>query len=183
MKPLKNRFSTADIVLAGMFAAVVFGGQFLRYNIMTPIGPTAISLGNIFILLAGLVLGPLRGGLASGLGAALYNFTNPMLLAYWPFTLVFRFTHAFVCGTAAKRRDGMLWMYAAAAAGQAVYIFLFLAQRFFWDGLILLRLSPAEAWILLAAPAITAAINGTVAVAAAPPLAFALKKALKRRTV
>jgi uncharacterized membrane protein len=159
----------------------VFGGQFLRYNISTPIGPTAISLGNIFILLAGLVLGPLRGGLASGLGAAMYNFANPVLLPYWPFTLVFRFTHAFVCGTVAKRRDKLIWMYAAAAAGQIIYFFLFLAQRFFWDGLILLKLSPAEAWILLSAPAITAAINGVIAVAAAPPLALALIKALKRR--
>jgi uncharacterized membrane protein len=178
-----KKIHTADIVLIGMFAAVVFGGQFLRHTFPTPVGPTAISLGNIFILLAGFMLGPLRGGLASGLGAMLYNFTNPLLFAYWPFTLVFRFIHAFVCGMAAKYGKKLIWMYVAAAAGQLTYIVLFLAQRFFWDGIILLGMYPAEAFILLATPAVTALINGIVAVLAAPPLALALQKALKGRKI
>lgn len=183
MEKGKKTIGVSDIVLTGMFAAVVFGGQFLRYTVQTPIGPTAISLGNIFILLAGFMLGPLRGGLASGLGAMLYNFTNPLLLPYWPFTLVFRFIHAFVCGLAAKRVKKLVWMYIAAIAGQLAYIALFLAQRFFWDGIVLLGLYPAEAFILLAVPAATALINGIIAVIAAPPLALALQKALRGRKI
>jgi len=180
---VNKKIKTSDIVIIGLFAAVVFGGQFLRYNITTPIGPTAINLGNILILLAGFLLGPLRGGLASGIGAMLYNFKNPLLLPYWPFTLIYRSIHSFVCGLAAKRGKRLIWMYIAAAAGQAVYIVLFLAQRFLWDGVIVLRLYPAEAFVLLATPAVTSLINGVIAVIAAPPLALALQKALKGRKI
>ena len=59
---------------------------------------TRIHLGNIFCLLSGLVLGPVGGGLAAGLGSALYDMTNPAYIASAPFTFAFKFMLAAVCG-------------------------------------------------------------------------------------
>ncbi|MCL2002657.1 MAG: ECF transporter S component [Oscillospiraceae bacterium] len=181
MEKKRGFIAPTDIVQVGVFAAIVYGGMWLRIQIPAPVGFTAVNLGNIFVLMAGLMLGPVKGGLAAGIGGMVFNLTHPILIAYWPFTLVFRFAHAFVCGLVSARGGKMARMTAAAAAGQLTYITLYLSQVFFWDGVVVKGLYPAEAWISLATPAVTTLINGVIAVTVAAPLTLALQKALGRR--
>ena len=65
------------VTLTAVFAALVFVSSMISVPIPVAIGDvTRIHLGNIFCLLSGLVLGPVGGGLAAGLGSALYDMTN-----------------------------------------------------------------------------------------------------------
>ena len=68
------------ITLTAVFAALVFVSSMLSVPIPVAIGDvTRIHLGNIFCLLSGFVLGPLAGGLAAGLGSALYDLTLSLI--------------------------------------------------------------------------------------------------------
>ena len=63
MESKKKAFSLYDIVMIGLMAAVVFVvTMFLSIRIPTPTGTTMIKLANAFVLLCGLLLGPVRGG-------------------------------------------------------------------------------------------------------------------------
>ena len=176
----KKPINITDIVLIGLFAAVVHGGQYIRFTIPTPIGNTAISLGNIFVLLSGFILGPVRGGLAAGIGSYLFSLTYAGHFNVIPFQLVLRFAQAFVCGLLARKSLGS--RYAAAIAGQATYIALLFTQWFFWESLVVKGLYPVEALILLFAvpfgPVVTWVINGVIAVAVVVPLVPVIKNAL-----
>ena len=67
MESKKKAFSLYDIVMIGLMEAVVFVvTMFLSIRIPTPTGTTMIKLANAFVLLCGLLLGPVRGGLDAG---------------------------------------------------------------------------------------------------------------------
>ena len=72
-----KRFSTVRLAVLGMMTALVFAGNFFRIIIPLSTGQTAFTLANIMCCLSGLLLGPI-GGLAAGLGSALYDLTNPL---------------------------------------------------------------------------------------------------------
>ena len=78
---MKQRFTTRKLAFLGMMTALVFASNYAR--IIMPIaigGRTSFTLANIVCCLSGLLLGPI-GGLASGLGSALYDLTNPLYAA------------------------------------------------------------------------------------------------------
>ena len=92
------------VTLTAVFAALVFVSSMISVPIPVAIGDvTRIHLGNIFCLLSGFVLGPVGGGLAAGLGSALYDMTNPAYIASAPFTFAFKFMLAAVCGCRFRR--------------------------------------------------------------------------------
>lgn len=70
------------IVAVALLGALVFVSSMLSVPIPVAIGDiTRIHLGNIFCLLSGFLLGPVGGGLAAGIGSALYDLTNPAYIA------------------------------------------------------------------------------------------------------
>ncbi|MBQ3049207.1 MAG: ECF transporter S component [Oscillospiraceae bacterium] len=94
-----SKFGLYDIVVIGLMAAVCFvTTYFLRIEIPTPAGPTNIKIGNVFCLLAGLLFGGWRGGLAAGIGSMFFDIVNPAYITSAPFTLVFFFMMGFVAG-------------------------------------------------------------------------------------
>ena len=101
---MKNKNSIYKIVTVGLLGALVFVSNYLSFPIPVPVGDISrIHLGNAFCLLAGFVMGPIGGGLASGIGAMLYDLTNPAYIASAPFTFVFKFLLAAVCGLIAHK--------------------------------------------------------------------------------
>ena len=79
---MKQKISTRKIVLAALMAALTVVGSGLRVTIPVDIGGnTAFHLGNIMCALSGLLLGPGLGGLAAGLGSAIYDMTNPLYIS------------------------------------------------------------------------------------------------------
>jgi biotin transport system substrate-specific component len=62
---MSNRGLIVRITLTALFAALIAGGTFIA--IPLPFSPVPIVLQNLFIVLAGLVLGPVLGAAAAGL--------------------------------------------------------------------------------------------------------------------
>ena len=75
---MREKTSTQRLALLGMMTALVFAGNYARIVLPVPVGGVpSFTLANIACVLSGLLLGPV-GGLASGLGSALYDLTNPV---------------------------------------------------------------------------------------------------------
>ena len=69
------------LALLGLMTALVFAGNYARITLPVPVGGVpSFTLANILCVLSGLLLGPV-GGLASGLGSALFGLTNPLWAA------------------------------------------------------------------------------------------------------
>lgn len=62
--PSKRKLATIDIVLCGLFAALIAVGAFLRVTLPTEPYPFTFSLQWLFVLLAGLLLGAKLGALS-----------------------------------------------------------------------------------------------------------------------
>ncbi len=205
MEKTKKTVGIADIVLVGLFSALVFAASWLQINIPTPLGNTRIHLGNVLCLLSGFMLGALRGGLAAGVGSMLFDFTNPIYIASAPFTLVFKFLMGFLCGligsrvrdaekvkyrvlnaetdtlafNVTKKQNDFVYKVVAAVTGQLTYSLLYLAKGYYWDALIVNNSTPEVAWADVIRKAPITLFNGLLAVIISVPLAIALQKALK----
>ena len=74
----KKNFTIQKMAAVGLLSALVFifSGVRIQFGEVA-----AVHLGNGFCALAGLLFGPGVGGLASGIGSMLYDFTNPAYIA------------------------------------------------------------------------------------------------------
>lgn len=182
-----KKITVHDLVVVGLMAAMVFVcTAFLKIGpIPTPAGPTQLKTGNAVCLLAGLLFGGWRGGLAAGIGSAIFDLTEPAFAPSAPFTLVFFFLMGFVCGVVSHLggRDGKdyKWNILAAAAGSGTYLVLHLGKS-----VITLVLAGSDLGAALAACGvkfITSGINAVFAVVVASALAPVLRKALEQSGV
>ncbi|MCO7125207.1 ECF transporter S component [Sporolactobacillus shoreicorticis] len=70
----KNSFGVRDIVLVALFAAVTYLGiSALRIPLPAAVGAPFIHFGNSLLVLAVLLLGGFRGGLAGAIGLGLFD--------------------------------------------------------------------------------------------------------------
>ena len=101
----KERFFTVrNITLVGVLAACVFVlTKFISIPIPTPLGKTALSLGNAMCILASALFGPLIGGLSAGLGNALVDLTDPAWAPEFYLTFINKFLMAYVAGIVMHR--------------------------------------------------------------------------------
>lgn len=125
--------STLAIVTVGILSAIVFVSNYLSIPIPISVGDvTRIHLANGMCLLAGIIAGPIGGGLAAGIGSALYDVFDPIYITSAPFTFVFKFLMAFVAGHFAKRAPSPRSFIAilGSVLGQLLYITLYLSKTF-----------------------------------------------------
>ncbi len=179
MNVSQKRKTLYRIITVGLMAALVYVGNYLQIKIPNGVLVTRIHLGNSMCLLAGLLFGGVSGGLASGIGAALYDLFDPAYITSAPFTFINKFAMGFTAGLLNRAKVGNELARAslAAVAGQIVYIVLYLIKTYF--KMILVMNSTAEAaWTAVGTNAVTSMINGALAVVISVPLYFALKKAL-----
>lgn len=185
---MKQKMSTQRLAFLGMMTALVFAGNYARIVMPVPVGGVpSFTLANILCVLSGLLLGPV-GGLASGLGSALYDLTNPLWAAECWITFLTKGAMGLMAGVAvsAGRRGpeagkatyGRYLL--SAVAGCLTYYVLYYLKDFFYNGMLLGGLQPQAAAVTLLALVPTSLFNGGVAVIAAPPLALAIREVLKR---
>lgn len=181
-EPKVSMKNTHMLAMIGVLGALCFAANYLSIPLPAIAGtPTRIHMGNVMCLLSGMILGPFAGGVAAGVGAMFYDFTNPVYFTSAPFTLVFKFMMAFVCGKIAysggadakKQRRNIL----AAAAGQLTYIILYLGKTFV-EGRFFHRLEMETVIATLIQKGGASLLNGIIAVIVAVPLAAALRKGL-----
>ena len=180
----KQRISTRKIVFVALMAALTVAGSALRITLPIDIaGTTSFHLGNIMCALSGLLLGPWLGGLASGLGSAIYDMTNPLYISECWITFLTKGAYGLAVGLVVWKAKGK-WDYGRAAvatvAGALTYAMLYLAKSYFYNGLLLKGLTPAAALTTIVAKLPATTFNAVVAIVFAPILAVAIRKALER---
>lgn len=176
----KERRTLYRIITIGLMAALVYAGNYLQIKIPNGVLVTRIHLGNSMCLLAGLLFGSVSGGLASGIGAMLYDLFDPVYIVSAPYTFISKFAMGFTAG-ALRTNNEKVRITLAAAAGQVVYIVLYLVKSFFT--IIILGGTFEAAWAAVATNAVTSTINGVLAVVISVPLYFALRTALKNTMI
>ena len=99
-----NQKNVNKLTALGMMCALVFVSNYLRITMPIAIGGrTSFTLANIMCCLSGLLLGPV-GGVASALGSALYDLTNPAYAAECWITFITKGIMGMVAGFAMKDR-------------------------------------------------------------------------------
>lgn len=176
----KDRKTLYRIITIGLMAALVYAGNYLQIKIPNGVLVTRIHLGNSMCLLAGLLFGSINGGLASGIGAMLYDLFDPVYIVSAPYTFISKFAMGFTAG-ALRNSSEKTRVITAAVTGQLVYIVLYLLKSFFT--IIILGGTVEAAWAAVGTNAVTSVINGVLAVAIAVPLYFTLRTALKHTTI
>lgn len=131
---MKNsRFTLYRIVIIGLMAAMVFVcTMFLGIRIPTPTGTTQLKTANAICLLTGLLFGGWTGGLAAGIGSALFDLTYPEWAAGARLTFIFFFAMGAICGGiahaggAAGKNKARNWV--AAICGAVGYWLLYIGK-------------------------------------------------------
>ena len=131
---MKNsRFTLYRIVIIGLMAAMVFVcTMFLGIRIPTPTGTTQLKTANAICLLTGLLFGGWTGGLAAGIGSALFDLIYPEWAAGAWLTFIFFFAMGAICGGiahaggAAGKNKARNWV--AAICGAVGYWLLYIGK-------------------------------------------------------
>lgn len=184
----KKTITTKKIVLTAMLAALTVAGSAIRVTMPIDIaGTTSFHLGNILCALAGLLLGPWYGGLAAGLGSAIYDCLNPLYIAESWITFLTKGAYGLVAGllfwnvfkanVAEKNVYGKAAL--SSAAGAVTYAVLYLLKSYL-KGIWVSGLTHSAAMVTLGAKLPATVFNGVVAIIFAPVLYVAIKAALKK---
>ena len=176
--------TTKKIVLVALLAALTVAGSALRITLPLEIaGTTSFHLGNILCALSGILLGPWLGGLASGLGSAIYDMTNPLYISEAWITFLFKGAYGLVAGLIAwsgKKKWNYVKATIATTAGALTYAVLYLAKSYFYSGLLLKGLTPDAALLTVIGKLPATTFNAVVAIIFAPILAVAIRTALEK---
>lgn len=178
----KQSISTKTLVVAALMAALTVAGSALRVTMPIDIaGTTSFHLGNIMCALSGILLGPWMGGLAAGLGSAIYDIMNPLYISECWITFLTKGALGLAAGLVIGKKDfGYGKAVIAAAVGSVTYAVLYLAKSYFWSGLLMKGLTPDAAWLTVIAKLPATTFNAVVSIIFAPILAMAIKQALKK---
>lgn len=174
--PTAGRKTLYRIIIVGLMAALVYAGNYLQIKIPNGVLVTRIHLGNSMCLLAGLLFGALNGGLASGIGAGLYDLFDPVYIVSAPYTFISKFAMGMTAGLLRTNNEKKR-VIIAAIVGQVTYIVLYLLKTYVT--IIILGGTSQAAWAAVGTNAITSTVNAILAVVIAVPLYFMLRAALK----
>lgn len=186
MKRLENAESSNTaalrLTLTGLMGALVYVATlFFKIEIVLPGDKTMVSFANVFCILSGLLLGPVYGGLAAGIGSGIFDLTGGWASSA-PFTFFSKFMMAFVCGLivwggdhTAKKLPRVI---TGAVAGSLTYFVLYIGYSYIKN--IIVGSAP-EAAFLLVLPKMAASItNAIVADVIAIPFFVAVRGSLER---
>lgn len=175
-----KKITIREITLIGIMSAAVYvSSAFLQIPIPTAIGSTRLHMGNVMCLLSGMILGAVPGGMAAGIGSMFFDLTNPAYITSAPFTFVFKFAMAWLCGVIIAKCPIKFRFMVGAALGAFLYVILYIGKSFIENRYVLGL--PFEAVILtVAQKGVVSSINAIVSVIVAVPLGRALLPHIKK---
>jgi len=183
MNGSKNRQALTMLCMAAVMAALVALGSKLEIQIPSILGTSRFHLGNVMCALSGLLLGPWWGGLAAGMGSAIFDLFDPLRIMEAPITFLTKGMYGVVAGAVYfkvfKGKSSYVNEAAASALAAVSYIAVYLVKCFFYNGLLVKGLTPDGAWLGVLEKVPSSVFNGVVAVIFAPILGVALHKAMK----
>lgn len=178
----KNPISVVTISFIAMMAAMVYVVTLFRF----PLLGSKVHFANAVCLLGGLLLGPLPGGLAAGLGSALYDaIAGGYDVVNVLITFVSKFAMGYICGLVALAvRDGgakderIDRSLVASVCGALTYVVLYMVKTFAFQRFVYGY--PMDAvGAAMVSKLIPSLINAAVAIVAAPLFYHAVLPALK----
>ena len=179
-------------VLALMCALCYIGFQFFRIDIPLGGSSTAIHFGNIFCVLAALILGGVPGGLAGAIGMGLADLMNPLYVTSAPQTMILKMGIGCITGFVAYRighintitdfKQLTKWTILSAIAGMGFNVIADPVVSYFYKNLVL-GIPSSSAKIFAAWTAGTTLFNAVVSVIIASALYLALRKATAHQSL
>ena len=182
---MNQKISTKRIAMAGLLAALTAVGSAIRITVPADlVGTSSIHLGNIFCALSGVLLGPGLGGLAAGLGSAIYDMTNPLYISECWLTFLMKGAYALAAGLVFKYLPLKEYLrdLLATTAGAVTYALLYLGKSFL-KAMVVSGLTADAALIAAGAKLPATIFNMAVAMVVAPVLAKAIRKALEQNHI
>lgn len=177
-------FSVRSITMIGVLAACVFVlTKFISIPIPTPLGKTALSLGNAMCILSSLLFGPIIGGLASGIGNALVDLTDPAWAPEFYITFINKFLMAYTAGVVMhylKFGSEKLRVCLAGLCGTLTYTLLYVTKNIISGVYIKGFTWPVAVIETLTVKLPVSLVNGILALVCAALLFFALREPLRR---
>lgn len=174
--------STKRMAFTALMAALTCAGSAIRVTMPIQIGDTtSIHLGNIMCALSGILLGPWLGGLAAGLGSAIYDMFNPMYIAEAWMTFLMKGAYGLIPGLIMLlwKKEWKAWQAAVAASGGALaYAALYLLKTY-WKSVLVKGYLHEAAMLAVFAKVPSTVFNGVVAIIFAPILAMSIRHALE----
>jgi len=183
----KSVFSVRNISLVGILAAMVFVlTKFISIPIPSPLGKTALSVGNSMCVLAALLFGPGIGGLAAGIGNALVDLSDPAWAPEFWITFINKFAMAYMAGLVMHKihlGSNKVRVWIAGLCGTACYCILYVAKNIV-SGVVVkgFTLQVAVVETLTVKLPVTL-VNGVIAVICAGALYLVLHPALRKAHV
>ena len=158
------------LTLMAAMAAIIYVVTLFRF----PLLGSKVHFAGAMCLVSGMLLGPVPGGLAAGLGSALYDaLAGGYDLINTLITFVSKFTMGWVCGwlfRSVHKEDQRLgehtaWAFACAAAGALTYVALYMLKTWVFQRYVYAYpLDTAWATLLSKLPAsLINALTGTIA--------------------
>ena len=162
-----------NTVLVGVLAAMVYVVTLFRF----PLLGSKVHFANAVCLLAGLLLGPNLGGVAAGLGSALYDLTmyNEGIVNLL-ITFVSKFAMAWVCGKIAckpEEKQPVVRVVIACVCGALTYVALYMLKTGVYGAI------AGNIWAPMVSKFPASIINAGAAIVAAPVFYHAVRPALK----
>ena len=177
---MNQKISTKRIAMAGLLAALTAVGSGLRIVIPVSIGGnSAFHLGNIFCALSGILMGPGLGGLAAGLGSAIYDMTNPIYISECWITFLMKGAYGLAAGLTWKHLKIRPYLrdLISTSAGAVTYAVLYLGKKYL-ETMIVGGVTASGAMVAVVSRLPATTFNMAVAIIIAPILSTAIRKAL-----
>ncbi|MBQ7455429.1 MAG: ECF transporter S component [Clostridia bacterium] len=165
----KKQFNAYAISFVGMMSAIVCVVTLFRF----PLGGSKVHFANAMCLLGGMLFGPFYGGLAAGLGSAIYDaFVGGYDILNVLITFVSKFAMGWLCGVIVwhkgERSESFPRAVIAAAVGALTYVALYMFKSLLLYG-----------WAGMVSRFPASILNAGVAIVAAPLLFRAMMPAMR----
>lgn len=129
-----KKWNLYSVVAVGVMAAFIFvATRLLSIPLMTPSGKVMLKTANALCLLFGILFGGVPGGLAAGIGSALFDLTDPVYAPLAWLTFIKFFLMAFLCGKiahahGAQGRNARQNLIGAISGALFLYVFFILER-------------------------------------------------------
>ncbi|MBR2823303.1 MAG: ECF transporter S component [Clostridia bacterium] len=170
----RSNASLLRLVFAAVLAAMVYLVTMFRF----PLLGSKVHFANAVCLLSGLLLGPVWGGFAAGMGSALYDLMlyNEGIINLL-ITFVSKFAMAWVCGKlyngAEEKKVDTPRLILACVAGALTYVVLYMLKSGIYGAI------AGNFWAPVISKFPASIINAGAAIVAAPIFYHAMRPALK----
>ena len=175
------------IVITALMAALCYAVfSLIQIKIPTPAGYTSFHLGNVFCVLAALLIDGVSGGIAGAIGMGIADLLDPAYVLTAPKTIILKFMIGFITGSVAHKvfkindkENNRKQVIISICAGMLFNVIAEPIFSYIYYSLILNNADKAASYITLT-KWITTSTNAVLTIIIASLLYEPLKKQLKR---